>query len=430
MPIQPINYAGMPLLDSPWDQDFGEILKKGMQLGQEPGRLARLKQQEELANKLSNEQYEQLRALTPYAADNARYASEENRVKAAFANPNAQAALKEAIARGALTSEQAKYFGQTARSNIGLTDAQAALTRRSTSLPFSQSMDASNPVQMYNLASQFAKENPNNPELVKDVYRNLERHVAMMQGRNLPPQQRQLMHIRNLYEQKDDPNIDPITKRHIEREIAQNRNQVIREALGPEAHNRLKSASELQESINRALMPRMFKDKNGKIHKGNSMADDLVMYSGTLAKTDKAKDAVLGHKDYERHLAAKKHFENLAHLYQRYEKLSSSEGTTQKTEGMFTGDSYALDPDAAGRNLKKFLNNITRNHQVIADQADRDAGLPPNEFDVHGKRRKTASESYYRGAQSKGAPNISPADKFANSTLPPVDYNEYMKGNR
>src|SRR5690606_26709750 len=200
MPIQPINYAGMPLLDSPWDQDFAKILKEGMQLGQEPGRLAREREREELANKLSQEQYQQLRALTPYAEDNARNEALENRIKAQYADPMAKANLEQILSGNALTNQQAKWFGPTARSNMGLTDAQAALTRRSSSLPFSQTMDAANPVQMYNLAAQFAKENPNNPELVKDVYRNLERHMAMMQGRNLPPQQRQLMHIRNLYE--------------------------------------------------------------------------------------------------------------------------------------------------------------------------------------------------------------------------------------
>ena len=72
MSIQPINYAGMPLLDSPWDKDFGEILKRGMQLGQEPGRLARAREQEELSNLLGQQKSQMQAAEIPYAGDMAK----------------------------------------------------------------------------------------------------------------------------------------------------------------------------------------------------------------------------------------------------------------------------------------------------------------------------------------------------------------------
>lgn len=429
MPIQPINYAGMPLLDSPWDQDFAKILKEGMQLGHEPGRLAREREREELANKLSQEQYQQLRALTPYAEDNARNAALENRIKAQYADPMAKANLEQILSGNALTSQQAKWFGPTARSNMGLTDAQAALTRRSSSLPFSQTMDAANPVQMYNLAAQFAKENPNNPELVRDMYQNLERYTAMMQGRNLPPQQRQLMHIRNLYEQKDDPNIDPITKRHIEREIAQNRNQVRKEALGEKMYSRLQAGEELQQSIDQLLKPRQIKYKDGTTALGNSMVDDAVMFSGPIAWTAKQKEKALGTNDYRRYLAAQEQLEKIVHMYQRFEGQSVSEANTKSLKDLFKGEKSNLYPSDAAKNLKQFLNSISSGHQAVSDKADKEAGLPMHEFDVHGRRRSVPSESYYRGA-SKSTPNISNADRFANSQLPPLDYNEYMKGNR
>lgn len=106
MPIQPINYAGMPLLDSPWDKDFGEILKRGMQLGQEPGRLNRLRQSEELANKLSGEQYEQLRALTPYAAQNAQNNAAILQNTANYAPRMSEAEIRKAEALAAMGGMQ------------------------------------------------------------------------------------------------------------------------------------------------------------------------------------------------------------------------------------------------------------------------------------------------------------------------------------
>lgn len=69
MPIQPINYLNAPLLKSPWEQDFMGLLRQGMQLGQEPQRLMRQRQGEELSNSLRKEQLSQAQAATPFAAD-------------------------------------------------------------------------------------------------------------------------------------------------------------------------------------------------------------------------------------------------------------------------------------------------------------------------------------------------------------------------
>lgn len=67
MPIQPINYAAIPLLRGPMQGlDFGQILRQGMQLGHEPGRLLRERQQQELSNALRGEQLQQAQMATPY----------------------------------------------------------------------------------------------------------------------------------------------------------------------------------------------------------------------------------------------------------------------------------------------------------------------------------------------------------------------------
>src|SRR5579872_203686 len=72
MAFHPINFLNLPLLDNPYAQDYGEILKKGMNLGQEPGRLMRAKQQEELTNALRKEQLSQAEAATPFAGQQAQ----------------------------------------------------------------------------------------------------------------------------------------------------------------------------------------------------------------------------------------------------------------------------------------------------------------------------------------------------------------------
>lgn len=67
MPFQPINYANAPLVDSAFGNlDFGEMLRKGMQLRHEPQRLLRQQEQEKLANALGKEKVAQAQATTPF----------------------------------------------------------------------------------------------------------------------------------------------------------------------------------------------------------------------------------------------------------------------------------------------------------------------------------------------------------------------------
>jgi len=52
MPFQRSNVGGIPLLKSPWDMDFADMLQKGIALRHEPQRLMREKEKELLANSL------------------------------------------------------------------------------------------------------------------------------------------------------------------------------------------------------------------------------------------------------------------------------------------------------------------------------------------------------------------------------------------
>jgi len=107
MAFQPINFLNMPILKNPYAQDYAGLLQRGMQLGQEPQRLMRQRQQEELANALRKEQLTQAQAATP------------------FAGQTAQAELQKILAQGRVADQQANmpFGGQlsgVAREAFGL----------------------------------------------------------------------------------------------------------------------------------------------------------------------------------------------------------------------------------------------------------------------------------------------------------------------
>ena len=92
MPIQPINYGAIPLLKGPLQGlDFGQILRQGMQLGQEPGRLLRQRQQEELANRLGQQKHQMQEARLPYAPELAQ--GEVEKMRADIEKTRALAAM-------------------------------------------------------------------------------------------------------------------------------------------------------------------------------------------------------------------------------------------------------------------------------------------------------------------------------------------------
>lgn len=72
MAYQRTHPQNIPLLKSPWEQDFAKLLQQGMQLRHEPERLLRQKEQEEFSNILRKEQGLQAQAETPFVADKNR----------------------------------------------------------------------------------------------------------------------------------------------------------------------------------------------------------------------------------------------------------------------------------------------------------------------------------------------------------------------
>lgn len=71
MAYQRTHPQNIPLLKSPWEQDFAKLLQQGMQLRHEPERLLRQKEQEEFSNILRKEQGLQAQAETPFAGQRA-----------------------------------------------------------------------------------------------------------------------------------------------------------------------------------------------------------------------------------------------------------------------------------------------------------------------------------------------------------------------
>lgn len=72
MPYQRSNPQNIPLLKSPWEQDFAKLLQQGMQLRHEPERLMRQKEQEQFSNILRKEQGLQAQAETPFVGQRAQ----------------------------------------------------------------------------------------------------------------------------------------------------------------------------------------------------------------------------------------------------------------------------------------------------------------------------------------------------------------------
>lgn len=96
MPYQKFNYASIPphIINGPLHGiDFGDLLKKGMQLRHEPQRLLEERQQAELSNRLGQQKSQFNEAELPFASRNAQSASDIQSNTAKYAPEMSQAEI-------------------------------------------------------------------------------------------------------------------------------------------------------------------------------------------------------------------------------------------------------------------------------------------------------------------------------------------------
>lgn len=118
MPLPVVNYAALPASGDPFQSGLAESIQNGFKLRYMPDMMKEQLRQQQLANALSQVQ--------------AQYAPQMTQAELEYkqqmpANLQAQTGL---------TQEQAKYFGPSAMSNIGLQGAQTKLANQQASLPF------------------------------------------------------------------------------------------------------------------------------------------------------------------------------------------------------------------------------------------------------------------------------------------------------
>lgn len=401
MPVQPINFLNSQIVKSPWDQDFAKLLQQGMQLRHEPQRLLRKAEEEKFANILSREKGLQAQAETPFAAENAQNAAMVNKVKAQFADPNARAALNKAIQEGKLTAEQAKYFGETARSNQGLTRAQTELTNRSASLPLSASFPNTPVGQMAALA-EYGKQYGKGSQEYQDAEEAVRAANAQDATRGMSAEQKHDAYMDQLRNIVQNPNVPQAQRDEARTKLTQNESRAIIKANGQQVANRLSAGVPMQKSIQK-LQERPYlgvDKKTGKPIYDKSPLWYLTLYSGVDGKTRMANDILTKSPNYKKHIAAK----NLAHTandqFTSYNKLSVQPKSSKERLKIFDPSSIFFGQEGAYDAALDGLDTITMEHQATADEARSKAGLPLQSIDVMGRKRNIPSE--YGDRQASG----------------------------
>jgi hypothetical protein len=118
MPLPVINYAALPTSGDYFQSGLGQSIQSGLQMRYMPEMMKEQLRQQQLANALAQVQ--------------AQYAPQMTQAELEYK----QAMPANLQAQTGLTQEQAKYFGPTAMSNIGLQGAQTKLANQQANLPF------------------------------------------------------------------------------------------------------------------------------------------------------------------------------------------------------------------------------------------------------------------------------------------------------
>lgn len=393
MPFQPINFANIAPIGKPWARDFAENLKKGMETYNLPQKLLGEREHQALMNAFNREKVQQEQAQTPFAAQNAQNAATENQVKADFAQPAAQAALRKAVEEGRLTAEQAKYFGGTALANQGLARAQTELTNRSASLPLSASFPNTPVGQMAALA-EYGKQVGKGSQEYQDAEEAVRASNAQDATRGMTAEQKHDAYMDQLRSIVQNPNVPPADRAEARTKLTQNESRAIIKANGQKVANQLSSGVPMQQSIKKLITRPLkgYDKKTGQPVYDNSPLWYLSLYSGVDGKTRLANDILTKSPNYKKHIAAK----NLAHTandqFTAYNKLSVQPKSSKERLKIFDPSSLLLGQEGAYDAALDGINTLTMEHQATADEARSKAGLPLQSIDVMGKRRNIPSE--------------------------------------